>query len=281
MSDQEIELQDIADELIVLHKATFDEILKISGAAMQLYMFYYYTAKWQKTNQPKCTIGYAAKGLKESETWVRKNKKLLVDKELVGDIRRVDENNKVTGWYMKVNYILKKGIIATLSETHRVASPQSGKPHPNALSPGSINALSPVKEMLTNTPTKMFTYVYEHLLNKQPDKGKIMNFNTNLLPLLDGMADYQAIFTVHHLMTYSQTIGADPFFKEFEGIGTKNFLKLIEDAKVQLFQSYFSFSDIEQMRTYFDYHDRTDKRLTVKTTNMKEYLEAANIANTK
>ncbi|HDY68175.1 MAG TPA: hypothetical protein ENH85_10320 [Candidatus Scalindua sp.] len=134
----------------------------------------------------------------------------------------------------------------------------------------------------TNSPTKMFTYVYKHLLNKQPTEPKILNFNANLLPLLKEFSLYQQIFMVHHLMTYSQgATNLVPFFKEFEGIGTKNFLKLIEDAKERIFLSYFSFSDIKQMRKYFDYHDRTDKRLTVKTSNMKEYLEAANIANAK
>jgi len=137
------------------------------------------------------------------------------------------------------------------------------------------------KKVDTNTPTKMFTYVYKHLLNKQPTKDKILNFNTNLLPLLSEFSLYEQIFTVRHLMHYSQSYGDQPFFREWKGIGADNFKKLIEDVKGVLFLNYFSDCTYEQMRKYFDYHDRTDKRLTVKTSNMKQYLEAANIANTK
>ena len=45
----------ITDEPIIISKATIDLFLK-SGEyrnCMSLYAFYYCTAKWQKTNQPK------------------------------------------------------------------------------------------------------------------------------------------------------------------------------------------------------------------------------------
>ena len=53
---------DIQDEPIVIHKSIIDKFLKKDkpGDLIALYLFYYYTAKWQKTNQPKATTGYSA-----------------------------------------------------------------------------------------------------------------------------------------------------------------------------------------------------------------------------
>ena len=56
----------IEHNIIILSKQTLDLFLKQDNPAdlIALYCFYYYTAKWQGTNQPKATTDYAAKGLK-------------------------------------------------------------------------------------------------------------------------------------------------------------------------------------------------------------------------
>ena len=56
----------IEEEPIVLSKPLLDIFLAEPNPAnlIGLYCFYYYTAKWQGTNQPKATIIYTAKGMK-------------------------------------------------------------------------------------------------------------------------------------------------------------------------------------------------------------------------
>lgn len=137
----------IENELIIFTKQTYDAFLKSDNPAelIALYSFYYYTAKWQKTNQPKCTTGYAANGLKWSESKIRKFKKELIDLGLIEDIALRDEHNKIAGHYIKLNYILKQ---STLKENHTIENPQCGnsdsveKRGTNALSANNINALS-------------------------------------------------------------------------------------------------------------------------------------------
>ena len=62
----------------MLSKQTLDLFLKQKNLAdlIGLYCFYYYTAKWQQTNQPKATTGYAAKGLKWGIQKIQKHKKI-------------------------------------------------------------------------------------------------------------------------------------------------------------------------------------------------------------
>lgn len=121
---QEIKLNDIADSLIIFNKITFDRFLKSETPAdsIALYTFYYYTAKWQGTNQPKCTTAYVANGLKWSESRVRKAKKELLDIGLVEDITSKDESGKIIGHFVKVNYLS----LSTLKETHTIENPQCG-----------------------------------------------------------------------------------------------------------------------------------------------------------
>ena len=70
---------DVSQEPIVLSKPTLDLFLKQEnpGDLIALYTFYYYTAKWQRTNQPRCTEKYAMKGLKWGRDKLRKTKKQL------------------------------------------------------------------------------------------------------------------------------------------------------------------------------------------------------------
>ena len=45
------------NEPIILSKALIDSLLKLDNPTdyIGLYAFYYYTAKWQRTNKPKAT----------------------------------------------------------------------------------------------------------------------------------------------------------------------------------------------------------------------------------
>lgn len=147
----------IENELIIITKQTFDAFLRSDFPAdlIALYNFYYYTAKWQETNQPKCTTGYTAEGLKWSEAKVRRAKKELMRLGLVEDVQQ-KVNGKVTGCFIKLNYILKQETIHHTNDfpqggnesNHPYDFPQGGNVHrvenlqTNALSPNNINALS-------------------------------------------------------------------------------------------------------------------------------------------
>lgn len=136
----------IEKNIVILSRQTLEVFLeqKTPADLIALYCFYYYTAKWQETNQPKASISYCAKGLKWGTGKTRNNKQKLIKLGLIEDVRHIDENTKkVKGWYVKVKYLWKQ-------ENHPISSPQGGLSHrvaksePNALSAVNSNALSAV-----------------------------------------------------------------------------------------------------------------------------------------
>lgn len=142
----ELEQNFIENSLIILTKQTCDLLLSQEKGSdlIALYVFYYYTAKWQGTNQPRCTTSYASDGLGWNVQRLRKAKKQLIELGLISDVKTVDESNKITGHYIKMNYIFKK----ETENNHRVENSTGGKNDgvenqtPNALSVNNINALS-------------------------------------------------------------------------------------------------------------------------------------------
>src|SRR5207249_2515669 len=92
----------IENNLIILSKQTLDLFLKQDNSAdlIALYTFYYYTGKWQETNQPKATTSYVAKALHWDTHKVIRLKKKLIELGLIEDIRHLDKKTKkVKGWY--------------------------------------------------------------------------------------------------------------------------------------------------------------------------------------
>ena len=91
---------------ISIPKATIDKILKIKRPkdALALYLFYYYTAIWQKTSKPHCTTQYASKGLECDKSIIQKNKKRLIELGLIEDVRIVNKHGRVEGYYIHVLY---------------------------------------------------------------------------------------------------------------------------------------------------------------------------------
>lgn len=101
----------IEDSLMFFPKQTVDVFLKQKNSSelIALYVFYYHTAKWQKTNQPKCTTDYVANALHWNIGKVRKAKKQLIELGLIEDVRKIDpETKKVLGYYIKINYIFNE-----------------------------------------------------------------------------------------------------------------------------------------------------------------------------
>ena len=62
----DIKLNDIADDPLILNKITVDRLFQLENCAdcIALYVFYYKTAKWQKTNTVKANDQYVKKSLK-------------------------------------------------------------------------------------------------------------------------------------------------------------------------------------------------------------------------
>jgi len=95
------------DEPIVLSKAVMDLLLgqPYYCHLLALYSFYYYTAKWQKTNQPRCTNAYVMKGTGLKERALHKYKKHLIRLGLIENIKLRTSDGVFDGHYIKVNFI--------------------------------------------------------------------------------------------------------------------------------------------------------------------------------
>jgi hypothetical protein len=155
---------DVQKEPIVMSFPLLDKIFKQPkenkpSDLLALYAFYYYTAKWQKTNQPKATTNYAANGLKWTTDRIRNTKKVLIKLGLIENVISRNEENTITGHYIKINFIWSQ--THTNENQYHGNSTLRGKPEcgasqsvglgtPNALSSSNGNALSSSKQSLSD-----------------------------------------------------------------------------------------------------------------------------------
>lgn len=104
---EELELKDIADDLVIINKHTIDKLFTLNHCSdcIALYIFYYKTAKWQKTNKIKATDRYVMKSLKWSSSKLTKIKNILKENGLI-EIIQSRKNGKIDGWYLKINYLI-------------------------------------------------------------------------------------------------------------------------------------------------------------------------------
>ena len=132
----------LEEQLTIVSTQTLHKIFKIKyGAdAIALYMFYYYTAKWQKTNQPKATNSFCLNGLGWGAMRFRRAKRILRNNDLIEDVFAKDKKGKITGWYIKINYLWKNKTIQRIKTTPLKKLP-SGKKETNALSDNKIKCL--------------------------------------------------------------------------------------------------------------------------------------------
>lgn len=107
MSD--IELNDIADDLLILNKITVDRLFQLENCAdcIALYVFYYKTAKWQKTNAVKANDQYVKKSLKWGISKIQKTKQTLKKHGLIDIVQR-RKDGKIEGWFIKVSYLVNE-----------------------------------------------------------------------------------------------------------------------------------------------------------------------------
>lgn len=104
---EETKLKDIADDLLIVNKITIDKLFQLDNAAdcVALYMFYYKTAKWQKTNTIKANDTYIKKSLKWGADKIRKTKTILKENGLIDIVQR-RKDGKIDGWYIEVSYLV-------------------------------------------------------------------------------------------------------------------------------------------------------------------------------
>jgi len=133
-------------ESIQIHKATIDRLLETDNYvdAMAVYMFYIYTARWQKTARIRAVTAYVSNGIGLSETRVRRAKKTLIGLDLIRDHQSM-KDNKITGHYVEIRFSFYSD---SQDVSHPNDFPQCGKSHSvenqqtNALSTNNGNALS-------------------------------------------------------------------------------------------------------------------------------------------
>lgn len=169
----------LENQLVILSKQTIDKFLEYKNASdlIGLYTFYYYTAKWQKTNQPKCTLKYICKGLSWGKDKVIKTRKILEKIGLIQQIKRIDnKTGKVIGWFIKINYIWSKKKETQIPLVQKVDIPEGGLQDTNALNVNNINALNVNKEMLKK---KEINESIERIYKKYPTKCPIKLTSTN------------------------------------------------------------------------------------------------------
>jgi len=107
-----------SEEPIVLSKHLIDLLLSQPnpGELLALYTFYYYTAKWQKTNQPHCTNSYVSTGLLWGIDKVEKYKARLKKLGLIENVIAKNDRGQITGYYIYVNFIWSKEKVDSLLE---------------------------------------------------------------------------------------------------------------------------------------------------------------------
>lgn len=175
----EIELLDIADDLLVINKNTIERLFNdTTHNSLVLYVFYYKTAKWQKHNPIKANDEYCKKCLHWGADKLKTAKKKLKDMELIDIVRRTNEKGIVEGWYVKVNYYN-----STTPKTTTPITPQLVQQETNTINNNILNTNNNI-----NTKKKYGTYKRIKLTDKEYEKlvkdyGR--DFIKNQIELLD------------------------------------------------------------------------------------------------
>lgn len=155
--EEQLKLNDIADELLILNKVTIDTLFRLDNCAdcIALYVFYYKTAKWQKTNTIKANDMYIKKSLKWGIDKIKRTKATLKEHGLINIVQR-RKDGKIEGWYIEVSYLVSQTKTEDIkikveesnnTQNQQVENPTSGNEETNALKE-KIKCLNKEIEML-------------------------------------------------------------------------------------------------------------------------------------
>lgn len=105
--NKDVDLNDIADTLLIVDKRTIDRLFELDNPAdcVALYMFFYKTAKWQGTKSIKANDTYIRKCLGWGAKRVTDTKSILEKAELIKKVSR-RKNGKIVGHFIEVSYLL-------------------------------------------------------------------------------------------------------------------------------------------------------------------------------
>lgn len=102
--------KDVIKEEIRFNTITCLKLFELGNDALVLYMFYVKTAKIQGTLSVYALNSFCKKGLGWGDYKFNKAKKLLVDNKLIETVVKRDENNVITGHYIRIHYLKKKEV---------------------------------------------------------------------------------------------------------------------------------------------------------------------------
>lgn len=107
MAEKDLNLNDIAEELLIVDRRTIEHLFELENCAdcVALYMFLYKTAKWQRTNAVKANDTYIRKCLGWGAKKVTATKSLLEKACLIKKISR-RKDGKIIGHFIEVEYLL-------------------------------------------------------------------------------------------------------------------------------------------------------------------------------
>jgi len=130
--DENIPISSTYDEMnepIVMSKALMDTLLKEENPAdlIAVYMFYYYTAKWQKTNQPKASSRYTKNGLSMGYDRLNRASQKLMELGLIEKKTKRNDAGQIAGWYIKVNFVWTKQEIEERQLVQKANPPKTRK----------------------------------------------------------------------------------------------------------------------------------------------------------
>lgn len=126
--NSELNLNDIADDLLILSKQTIESLFRLenAGDCIALYVMLYRTAKWQGTSSVKANDSYIRKCLGWGSKKTLATKKLLAGAGLIKQETRRDEAGKIVGHYIEISYFLsqntQKPLVASATSGERETS---------------------------------------------------------------------------------------------------------------------------------------------------------------
>lgn len=212
-------------EPIVLSKTVIDTIMTTAkeldipaGDMIGLYIFYYSTGKWQRTNRVRATVEFCATGLGYGLEKVRKARTGLLHAGLIEDIQVQEDNGLFMKRYVEVKFMWSASATETvlsnsearstvLTENRTTVKPSYGKMETNALSVIKGNALSNDKEI--RTTAQEILDIYKKTIKKQCSKSamnsiiKTLKLNVSRETLVQAVKNYAAVMS------------ADPQFRIF------------------------------------------------------------------
>lgn len=175
--EEKLELNDIADNLLIINQETIERLFQEENKdIVVLYMFYYKTAKWQKHNPIKANDEYVKKSLHWGNDKVKNLKRRLKEMELIEVEKRLNEKKQVIGWYIKLNYYKTTSPISTSPTLPLVASQETNTINNNINTNNNNNKKEIYKESWDcDAYVKRLTEVMVDFLNERTGR----NYKTN------------------------------------------------------------------------------------------------------